>query len=603
MNRFRVLAALLLTITLGMNLVTAAAHAAEAGGQGCSSPNAASLQGGKCPPGGGQAPPGSEETQPPKSEESQPPKSEESQGSKEETPKKPYAGENPADGPGQWGKAGAEAAQGQADYVRKELRKGELVGGKLWGGNASTVYAAMWALGCLLAAVATIFALARLATGAPEDRVQAQQAGLRLMIFAPLSAMIPMLGLWISDMTAHLGGGMYELASNELAKSLDWIVAFLGGLTATSVLIPGGSAVVAGLTLFFAGVLTTMIVELLAAKFVIAATLILLPVLFAMWIYPPWQSGVKRAGGVLLGAWLTPAALFFVWAAAWQIAEGPIAPKEPFIRFLTVLVGILVSLTAPVAAGMILSHIPGAVANLGLGDAVARTGGRLFGAVKGAQDKMRQGVQQAGQMGRSSGGSGRRPDRAQRATNASEISSGTRGPGVSQHGAAITPGSGGSPVGAGTGAGAGVAGAAGPAGLATQAAEQWNKTRRGTQAAAQSAQGAAASATQSATSRGTSAAGEGGSGGDSPGPGARPGATPTGGRQSRLPQDGGTGGSRPTTPASSSGAPSGGSTPSSSRSAPAGPWANWSPESAPRPSGSGGSRPPVPPREGRGGRA
>src|SRR5699024_3702190 len=196
----------------------------------------------------------------------------------------------------------------------------------------------------------------KMASGSLRGRELATTSALRFVLFAPISASIPMIGLWISDLAADLGSGFFSVAQAEVSKSLEWVIGVLAGLSLSSQLIPGGSAVVVGLMLFLVAALGAIVLELLAAKYIIALVLLFLPVLFAMSINPAWEAGVKKATGVLVGAWLTPAALFFVWAGTWQLVSGPLAPEDTLIRICTLLVGLLVSLAAPMAIGVVLSH-------------------------------------------------------------------------------------------------------------------------------------------------------------------------------------------------------------------------------------------------------
>lgn len=569
------------------------ALAAESGGQSCqrgtSRWNGASLA--DCPDGEGTKPKNEKKQQEKKQEQPGKKSEKKSPAGEGESPKKPYAGENPNDAPGQWAKAGAEGAQGMAKDLKDRIDSGEL--GKIngfWGGQMTTLYAVMWALGWLVAIVATMIAVTKMASGSLAGRELAQTAGLRLLLFAPISAAVPMIGLWLSDLAAGLGSGFFGVAQAEVSKSLEWVMGVLAGLTFSSMVIPGGSAVVVGLTLFLVAALGAIALELLAAKYIIALLLLFLPVLFAMSINPSWSAGVKKATGVLVGAWLTPAALFFVWAGTWQLVSGPLAPEDPLLRICTLLVGLLVSLAAPMAIGVVLSHVvPGFAGTLGVTDAASRGASGLFSKVKGVQSKGQDAIKQGGRHAGKSPSSGG-PGRAQRASQASEIQAGQDaggiGPGTTQKGAATTAGGSSSGGAASTGASSAGSAAAGPVGAAAQA---WNKVRKGTERGAKAAQQQTAAATERASTAaggdagGGSGSSSGGSSGDS-----RSERAATAGTSQGTTGGSGPSGTTPSRPATSS--------PGSSPAQPG----RRGPAMRPPSQGQPTARPIVPPRRGRG---
>lgn len=384
----------------------------------------------------------------------------------------PFEGQNPTDAPGQWEKATAKGAQDLAVEIAELIADEDGAGrdGFGLGADQLSLYAIMWALGWLLAFAALVVSLGKIAkAGAMGSREMIGYVAIRMLIFGPVTAVLPLVLNMIGDVATGLASGFFEVAGERVTDSMWWFAGTLGGLGGAAVIIPGGSVISLIVLLMLIGCLLAVLLELLIAKYIVFILALVLPVLLAASINPAWRGGVKKVSGVLLGAYLAPAALFFVWAATWSLVSGPDAgDRGVFERILLFLLGLVVSISAPMAIGMILSHVVPALTGGESGD--------YRGAVTGALASAGAKASGAGHRLRGVGAS-----RGARANNASAIHHGGKdGPGAGQFGAARAanlPGAGGVGVakagGAATdAAGAGVAkgAAGGPIGMAAAAA-------------------------------------------------------------------------------------------------------------------------------------
>ncbi|MGJ3510163.1 hypothetical protein [Enemella sp. A6] len=385
----------------------------------------------------------------------------------------PFEGQNPTDAPGQWEKATAKGAQDLAVEIAELIADEDGAGrdGFGLGADQLSLYAIMWALGWLLAFAALVVSLGKIAkAGAMGSREMIGYVAIRMLIFGPVTAVLPLVLNMIGDVATGLASGFFEVAGERVTDSMWWFAGTLGGLGGAAVIIPGGSVISLIVLLMLIGCLLAVLLELLIAKYIVFILALVLPVLLAVSINPAWRGGVKKVSGVLLGAYLAPAALFFVWAATWSLVSGPDAgDRGVFERILLFLLGLVVSISAPMAIGMILSHVVPALTGGESGD--------YRGAVTGALASAGAKASGAGHRLRGVGAS-----RGARANNASAIHHGGKdGPGAGQFGAARAanlPGAGGGAgvakaggaVTGAAGAGAAKGAAGGPIGVAAAAA-------------------------------------------------------------------------------------------------------------------------------------
>lgn len=360
--------------------------------------------------------------------------------------KRAYAKDDPDDGPGQWAKASAQAAQGVAKYLADELDG--LGKAKLsFDREFLTLYSIMFGLGWLVAVAATLVATSKMADRQVSGRQVAQHAYTRLILFSPVAAVLPLLIAHVGDISSGLSTGFLAIVKVKLIESLMAIVAMLGTLTAAAAFIPGGAAVAAGVCAFLAAAMLGVILELTIAKFLVYLLALLLPILFAASINPKWVGGVKKVIGGLLAALLAAPALFLVWAAVGSRMPSPrtggsyspngqgmrrmrweevqtqvegVANKasavDLFTDLLVFIAGLLVALAAPIAIGLIISYVVPAFAQ------VSDSSGKVRGAIQKAAGSVR---------GRSGGGgSGSEQsvkDRVARANRGSEIAANHKG--------------------------------------------------------------------------------------------------------------------------------------------------------------------------------
>lgn len=221
-----------------------------------------------------------------------------------------------------------------------------------------SLYAVMFGLGVLIAVMATMLASVKVAAAKGVDsRIMAQQALIRVLAFSAVGGLAPLLLAVLGDAANALAGGFYDLAADQLVSNLAWLAGALSVGTLASLIIPGGSAVMTGMFLFLLLSLGGIFLELMVSHFLIFLLGLLIPVLFAASINPDWRGGVKKVSGALLGAFLAPAALFLVWVVTFAAVPPWSADTSFFTRAGTLVVGLLMSLAAPLAVGMLLSYI------------------------------------------------------------------------------------------------------------------------------------------------------------------------------------------------------------------------------------------------------
>ncbi len=395
-----------------------------------------------------------------------------------------------------------QGTQGLAGDLSEKLAKDGLLPDFKFSKGYLTLYAVMFGLGQIIAAAATMIATVKLAERGVESRLLFRQAMIRLLTFTPVAALTPLLVAYVSQLGEGLAQGFLSMAADQLRAQLTWLVKALAVGTLAGIVVPGGSAVMAGLFLFLIASLVGVLLELAISHYLVFLLTLLIPILYAASINPKWRGGVTKVTGGLLGAVLAPAALFLVWVVAFSAV--PRASSDGFfMRAGMLIVGLLLSLAAPMAIGMVLSYV-----------VPAFTGGRYDGAtLSGLAERASSKVTQSG------GGQGSRSSRSQRASEVTDnaepgppVERPSKGgvPGTAPGGppaitagpssgpAAITAGGGaGGPAAGGAAAGstAGAAGAGAVAGPVGAAASVWmgivNKVRAGAEQVRDSVSGRA----------------------------------------------------------------------------------------------------------------
>ena len=335
-----------------------------------------------------------------------------------------------------------------------------------------SLYAIMFGLGVVIAVLATMMASVKVAAAKGVDsRIMAQQALIRLLAFSVIGGLAPLLLALLGNVARSLGNGFFDLAAEQMAAQLSWLAGALAVGTLASLVVPGGSAVMVGLFLFLLASLAGIFLELMISHYLIFLLGLLIPILYAASINPDWRGGVRKVSGALLGAFLAPAALFLVWVVTFA-AVPPWSSGDGFIgRVGVLIVGLLLSLAAPIAIGMLLSYVVPVFAG---GD------GYDTAAFKAATDRVRQRDNQD----QSTNPRGSRSKRASRASD-KDPSPPVESPTATGSGGsapATTPAATGEAGASGAGAGGASAGAAGAAGPAAAAAVVWaqlvDKVRR-----------------------------------------------------------------------------------------------------------------------------
>lgn len=406
-----------------------------------------------------------------------------------------------------------QGVQGLASDLAEQLKDGGLLPKFEFSRAYLSLYAVMYGLGVAVAAMATMVAAVKVAAASGVDaRIMAQHALVRLLTFSAVGAMAPLLLAKLGELAKALAGGFLYMAAGQLASQLDWLAGALAVGSMASVVVPGGSAVMVGLFLFLLASLAAIWLELAISQYLIFLLGLFIPILYATSINPDWRRGMLKLRGGLLGAFLAPAALFLVWVVAGSAVSPWTSDNGFFTRAGMLLVGLLISLAAPIAIGLVLSYVVPALA-----------GGHGYesGAVTAAVNRIRQ------QRGR-----GSRPlgPRSSRATRASEATDGGPGTPVERLGAtARSRGSGapapaasaeGAAAGGASGAGAAASSAAGAAGPIAAAAMVWTKLVGEARGAAEGTQDTVATSARGAGERGADDAGQGSTSGG-PGQGGR----------------------------------------------------------------------------------
>lgn len=251
-----------------------------------------------------------------------------------------------------------QGVQGLSQDLAEKLKKDGLLPRFEFSQAYLSLYALMFGLGVIVALLATMLASVKVAAAKGVDsRIMAQQALIRVLAFSAVGGLAPLLLALVGDITHTLAGGFFDLAADQMVSSLTWLAGALAVGTLASIVVPGGSAVMVGLFLFLLASLAGIFLELMISHFLIFLLGLLVPILFAASINPDWRGGVKKVSGALLGAFLAPAALFLVWVVTFA-AVAPLGSDNSFFtRVGVLLVGLLLSLAAPIAIGMLLSYV------------------------------------------------------------------------------------------------------------------------------------------------------------------------------------------------------------------------------------------------------
>lgn len=263
--------------------------------------------------------------------------------------------EDPSGWAGPIAKDLGQGVQGLASDLNERLKKGLSFDFEFSRAYLS-LYSIMFGLGQVIAAAATMIAAVKLAERGVESRLLFRQAMIRLLTFAPVAGLAPLALAYASQLGQGLAEGFLTMAIDQFTAQLAWLVGALGVGTLAAVIVPGGGAVMVGLFLFLLASLAGVLLELVISHYLIFLLALFIPILYAASINPKWRSGVTKVTGGLLGAVLAPAALFLVWvvtfsAVPWGSGEGFL------VRAGTIGVGLLLSLAAPLAIGMVLSYV------------------------------------------------------------------------------------------------------------------------------------------------------------------------------------------------------------------------------------------------------
>lgn len=257
-----------------------------------------------------------------------------------------------------------QGVQGLSEDLAEKLKKDGLLPQFEFSQAYLSLYALMFGLGVVIAMLATMLASVKVAAAKGVDsRIMAQQALIRVLAFSAVGGLAPLLLAIVGDITHTLAGGFFDLAADQLVAHLTWLAGALAVGTLASLVVPGGSAVMVGLFFFLMVSLAGIFLELMISHFLIFLLGLLVPILFAASINPDWRGGVKKVSGALLGAFLAPAALFLVWVVTLAAVAPWGSDSSFFTRVGVLLVGLLLSLAAPIAIGMLLSYVVPVFAN------------------------------------------------------------------------------------------------------------------------------------------------------------------------------------------------------------------------------------------------
>ncbi len=251
-----------------------------------------------------------------------------------------------------------QGVQGLAGDLAKRIKNDGLLPQFEFSQGYLSVYAIMFGLGVIIAALATMLATVKVAASKGVDaRIMAHQGLLRLVTFSAVGGLAPLLLALLGQLSRALAGGFFDLAADEFSAQLTGLAKALTVGSLASLIVPGGSAVMVGLFIFLLVSLAAIFLELMASHFLIFLLALLIPILYAASINPDWRGGVRRVSGALLGAFLAPSALFLVWVVTFAAVPAWGTNQSFFTRAGVLIVGLLLSLAAPVAIGMLLSYV------------------------------------------------------------------------------------------------------------------------------------------------------------------------------------------------------------------------------------------------------
>ena len=382
-----------------------------------------------------------------------------------------------------------QGVQGQSSDLAKKLNNDGLLPKFEFTRGYLSLYAIMFGLGVIVAVLATMLAAVKVADARGVDRrIMSQAALVRLLTFSLVGGMAPLLLAELGDLAQSLAGGFFDLAASQLASQLSWLAGALAVGSLASLVVPGGSAVMVGLFLFLLVSLLGIWLELAISHYLIFLLGLLVPILYAASINPSWRRGVQRISGALIGAFLAPAALFLVWVLVTVVASPWVSDSGFFTRAGVLVVGLLLSLAAPIAIGMLLAYVVPAFAG----------GGEYSTAM------INQAIDRVGQRGRRDRSAGPRGSRSKRASEATDEKPATKpesSPATAESAAPTEATAGSGAAGASAGGGAASTGAAGAAGPVGVAAGVWLSLVGKAKRAATSARDTVASGTRDADAR------------------------------------------------------------------------------------------------------
>jgi hypothetical protein len=212
-------------------------------------------------------------------------------------------------------------------------------------------YAVTFGLSLLLLAFVLVVVAAKI--GGPAGSVSQvqllRQAGWRVGVLVPALAIVPGALYLLWDLSATLSGVFAKEAAGSAgdavtaySKTLAEIQGFdgiIGGVI--TVLVLGGIIALLALVVF---------AEMAAVSFGLSLAGLLVPLVVAMSVYPPWRRPLARVLGLVGGLMLTPPILYAVFWALWSALGGLSAGEGgllPLMLFL--LVGTFFAAAVPFA--------------------------------------------------------------------------------------------------------------------------------------------------------------------------------------------------------------------------------------------------------------
>jgi hypothetical protein len=212
-------------------------------------------------------------------------------------------------------------------------------------------YAVTFGLSLVLLAFVLVVVAAKI--GGPAGSVSQvqllRQAGWRVGVLVPALAIVPGALYLLWDLSATLSGVFAKEAAGSAgdavtaySKTLAEIQGFdgiIGGVI--TVLVLGGIIALLALVVF---------AEMAAVSFGLSLAGLLVPLVVAMSVYPPWRRPLARVLGLVGGLMLTPPILYAVFWALWSALGGLSAGEGgllPLMLFL--LVGTFFAAAAPLA--------------------------------------------------------------------------------------------------------------------------------------------------------------------------------------------------------------------------------------------------------------